>query len=271
MPRSLLELSFYKHFFFKRFGIINKYEGVYHDWDSALNNSKSYQSDETLNQIKNSALIGYQNDKFFRDGTVFEKYEFSSELNILLLNLSIQKNLDKKIVICDFGGGLGTLYFQFRKYCQLFNININYEWNILEQDDLAIYGNENIVSKNLNFFRSSKTDLEKIQADLVIFSSVLNFVQNPYIIINRLKKIKPKYIFIDRTAFWDGKYDVITILEANKKIKGSYPSHIFSLKEFKVQFSNLYYMKYYFNSKEGHFYFDRLKKGRYGGMIWEIK
>ena len=129
-----------------------------------------------MNQIKNSALIGYQNDKFFRDGTVFEKYEFSSELNILLLNLSIQKNLDKKIVICDFGGGLGTLYFQFRKYCQLFNININYEWNILEQDDLAIYGNENIVSKNLNFFRSSKTDLEKIQADLVIFSSVLNFL-----------------------------------------------------------------------------------------------
>lgn len=275
MLKSFLDLSFWKYSFLKIFRLTNVYNGVYKDWSSALSKSNSYQDHATLDQIKNASLIGLKDDKFFRDGIVFKQYEFCSHLNILLLNIFIQsyqkKNSNKPISVIDFGGGLGTLYFQFKKYCEIYDIKINFQWNIIEQDDLTKFGKKNIENNNLKFHNFSEIKLEDNKVDLVIFSAVLNYIQDPYFIINKFVKIKPKYILIDRTNFWDGDSDVITILKASKNIQGSYPCYIFSFEKFKIHFKSFYRLKENFFNKGSNFYFDKTKKGNYRGMIWQIK
>ena len=80
-------INFNKYFYYakKIFGLTNSYLGIYENWNKALLNSKTYQDKKTLNKIKNAAFFANKNSLYFRDGIVFDKYQYSSDVNFCLL------------------------------------------------------------------------------------------------------------------------------------------------------------------------------------------
>lgn len=275
--KNLLKTSFWIDKLKKKFNLINSHIGSYKSWSEAYTHSKTYQDYDTIQQIKKAALTAKKNNKYFRDGIVFEKYEYSSELNSLIfLTLMKKKNLGIQgpLKILDLGGGGGSQQMQFQHYCENFGIICDYNWNIVEQDELADFGKKELENRYLKFFRFKDYNFTRDSensTDIVVFGSVLHILENPYKIISKVIDNNSYYIYVDRTPFWKGKIDVLTILKANKLIPSSYPCWIFSFENFINNFNNNYIVKNVFNSLEGHFFFSKMRNGTHLGLILEKK
>ena len=81
--------------------------------------------------------------KFERDSILF--YENCPDKELISIIKKIYKK--KKIIICDFGGSLASLYFQNKDYLD----PNKYQWHVLEQKKYVEYANKNININNLKF------------------------------------------------------------------------------------------------------------------------
>ena len=75
---------------------------------------------------------------------------------------------------------------------------------------------------------------------MVFFSSVLQYIEKPYELLEQIKLKGIKYILIDRTPFIKGK-DRITIQKVHPKIyKARYPCWFFNKSKFLKSFIDKY-------------------------------
>ena len=147
----------------------------YSSWNSALKNSNGYNYYLIFQETKKSfEKVISQKAKFERDSVLF--YESDPDKKLI----SIIKRLYKKntINICDIGGSLGSLYFQNIDFLDKKKII----WKIVEQKHYVKYANKNINIKNLKFYCSVNSVL-KNKVDLVIFSSVLQYLEFPSLFV----------------------------------------------------------------------------------------
>lgn len=198
--------------------------GKFKNWKVALQNSSGYNNKlifkKTINSFKK---VITKKAKYERDSILF--YENSPDKEIISIIKKIYKN--KKIIICDFGGSLASLYFQNKDYLD----QNKYQWNVLEQKKYVEFAKRNINIKNLKFHTKFDYLLKK-KVDLLIFSSVLQYIEFPDLILKKVFKKKTKNIIITRTPFHD-KQDEIKIQIVPKHIyTASYPIRIFNKKNF---------------------------------------
>ena len=103
----------------------------------------------------------------------------------------------------------------------------------------------------IQFYTSINNALEKNNYHVCLCSSVLQYVPNPYEILDQIIKSKIKYLIIDRTPFIKSAEDRLCIQEvAIPKIKSIYPAWFFSWDKFSTYISKYYQIKYCFQSWE---------------------
>ena len=218
LPEFLINLI---NIFFRRKIIIRN---DYNSWKKALKNSTGYNSNLIFYKTKKSfEKVLAKKAKFERDSVLFYKNEPNNQL------IRIIKTLykDNKINICDFGGSLGSLYFQNIDYLDQNKIT----WNIVEQKKYVKYASSKLSIKNLNFFLTIDEVFKK-KIDLVILSSVLHYLEFPDYLLDKISKKKIENLIISRTPFHDNQ-DTIKIQEVPKNIyKASYPVRIFNKRKF---------------------------------------
>ena len=126
-------LKFIKKYFFKNNHL--QFAGPYENWEEAVKNSTGYSSTVVLSKVE-KAVINVLNDfsAYERDGTNFETLPGKNTL------LQILKNIEstKQNTILDVGGGLGSLFINYREF---FNKN-NFDYIVLEQDNFIFKGTE---------------------------------------------------------------------------------------------------------------------------------
>src|ERR1700710_2101728 len=91
------------------------WKGGYKNWQDAGNSSYHYDDAEILEKVK-QALIKVRNGEavFERDSVLFSEIQYSWPLlSALLWIITINKG---KLKVADFGGSLGSTYFQNRKF-----------------------------------------------------------------------------------------------------------------------------------------------------------
>ena len=72
-----------------------------------------------------------------------------------------------------------------------------------------------------------------IKPNVILLSSVLQYLEKPYEILKELKKINSNFMIIDRTPFTNRQDDIICIQHVPKSIyKASYPLWLFSKMKF---------------------------------------
>jgi putative methyltransferase (TIGR04325 family) len=202
-------------------------KGAYYSWEEALKNCTSYKADEILEKTLKATLAVKNGEATYeRDSVLFDKIEYSWPLTAGIL-LAASKSSGKFNVL-DFGGSLGTTYFQNRKIiCELSDIS----WHIIEQPHYVEVAKKYIETSELRFYKNITELDEQIKINLVVLSSVLSYLERPYEVLDSLLKLNPPVIIIDRTSFNtnpDDK-DVIRIQTVSPQIyTASYPCRFFN-------------------------------------------
>jgi putative methyltransferase (TIGR04325 family) len=205
------------------------WSGNFGSWEDAKKQCSGYDSDIIIEKVKNSLLKVKNGEAVHeRDSVLFNEITYSFPLLAALMWVAARK--DGKLNVLDFGGSLGSTYFQNRLFLKdLSEVN----WNIVEQEKFIIEGKKNFESSKLRFYRSVEDCLEENKPDVVLLSGVLQYLEKPYEFLRNLEQFDFEYIFIARTAFFDEFDDILTIQKVPPAIyDASYPAWFFSEEKF---------------------------------------
>jgi putative methyltransferase (TIGR04325 family) len=205
-----------------------KFIGHYQSWNVAKNQCRGYDDPRLVQKILDSCLkVKNGEAKWERDSVLFNEIEFNWPLStVLMWCASLNSN---KINIVDFGGSLGTAYFQNL----IFLNHLGYlEWNIIEQNIFVKAGNEHFKTDKLRFIKDFN-EIKSEKIDFILFGSSLQYLEDPYKHFLYSMSLKPDFIMIDKTPFSELDLDVISKQVVSKNIiESSYPIHIFSFAKF---------------------------------------
>lgn len=243
--------------------------GEYKSWQDAQNKSSGYASEHILEKTKN-ALLKVKNGEavYERDSYIFNKIQYSWPLLSTLLYVSLIKNSELNIL--DFGGSLGSSYFQNKLFLQSIK---KIKWNIVEQELFVICGNKYFKDASLSFYKNTNECLLENSPALTIFSNSLQYLPKPYEALSEIFKNKMEYILIDKLPL-NHKKDLITVQNVNPEIyDASYPLWIFKEESILNYFSNNgYELLYDFNVPGLDFIIRKTKfSGEYKGYLFRIK
>lgn len=209
-------------------GIFYGWHGNYPDWASASASCSGYDAESILKRVEKSALLVKSGEAVYeRDSFVFDKVQYSYPLLAALMWVAARNN--GKINILDFGGSLGSTYYQNRIFLDsLPEVN----WSVVEQPRFVKSGKEHFEDERLHFFESAEECCNSYNINVALFSSVLQYLEDPFFILKKIKSYGIGYIIIDRTPFVSGK-DRITVQKVNPRIyTGSYPCRFFNKDSF---------------------------------------
>jgi putative methyltransferase (TIGR04325 family) len=129
--------------------------------------------------------------------------------------------------VLDFGGALGSSYFQNRKF--LLSLQ-DIRWNLVEQPHYVDAGRKHIQDEQLRFYKSVEECLMENQPNVILLSSVLQYLPDPFVMLNKLGSAKADVLILDRTSFSTyGDNDMIRLQHVPESIyKATYPCHIFN-------------------------------------------
>ncbi len=222
------------------------WQGRYPTWESATEVTGGYNASNIL-EITRKATLKVKNGEAAgeRDSVLFEDIPYVWPVTAHLLKIIIENN--GKLNIIDFGGSLGSSYFQNKN---MIPPNTKLSWNIVEQENYVRIGNEEISDEKLHFFYTIDEAYTQTNADTLLLSSVLQYLENPYDFFDKIISYGFENIIIDRTAFINGSEDMITVQTVPDSIyKASYPAWFFGNDRFKNYIKASYKILYEFDSE----------------------
>lgn len=243
-----------------------KWIGDYSSWEEAKKMSVGYDSEIILHKAKKAALkVKTGQAVFERDSVIFDEIQYSWPLLAALMWISAQSKGGLNVI--DFGGALGSTYFQNRKFLQSLS---RVRWNIVEQKHFVDTGKKYFEDNELKFYYDIESCLHKHSPNTIIFSSVIQYLKNPYALLKTIKSIGFEFIIFDRTSFVFDGTDILTIQEISPEIyKGSYPCWFFNKEKFYSFFQDAYEMIADFNALAGKIKIDNKQSGFDKGIIFK--
>jgi putative methyltransferase (TIGR04325 family) len=213
------------------------YFGNYTSWEEAKNDSAGYDSDIILNKVKESLLQVKEGKAVYeRDSVLFDHIEYSFPVLAALLRVAVKKQ--GTLNVLDFGGALGTSYFQSKYFLSVVD---NLRWNIVEQKKFVDCGRAYFTDSSLQFFDSIDHCLENTRPNVIFISGSVQYLENPYVFLENLLNYKFSYIIIDRIAFTLNNRDLLTVQKVQPDIySASYPAWFFAEDKFRRIFSSHY-------------------------------
>lgn len=242
------------------------FSGEYSSWESARKHSSGYDDDRILEKVKYAAReVKEGRASYERDSVLFKEPAYSWQLLAFLLWVASKNG--NKLHVLDFGGSLGSLYFQHKNFFEHLD---EFSWSIVEQDNFVQCGKTHFEDAILKFYSSVHECIKERNLSVVIFSSVLQYLENPYLVLRESFEQKIPYIFIDRTPFQEKrKKDILTTQRVPRKIyNASYPCWIFNTHTF-LSFFEEYTQVAHFEDEDRMVFKDT--KMWLGGYIFEKK
>lgn len=206
-----------------------RFEGEYASWEEASSHCTGYDSTEILAKVLAATLKVKRGDAAFeRDSVLFDEVEYVWPVLAGLLWVAARNG--GVLNVLDFGGALGSSYFQNRKILQ----TLPYvRWNVVEQAHYVDAGRMHIQDEVLRFYKTIEESLAENKPNVILLSSVLQYLELPCAIIEQLSSIGALTLIVDRTPFSKCDQDRLMIQRVPKSIyKASYPMWVFSETKF---------------------------------------
>lgn len=217
--------------------------GNYNSWQEAQAKCSGYDSDVIFKKVRES-LLKVKNEQavYERDSVLFNQIQYSVPLLEALKTVSVNNDL----ALIDFGGSLGSTYFQNRDL--LYSIK-KIKWAIVEQKHFVDGGKKDFESESLKFFYDIPAAINFTGKRAILLSSVIQYFEKPYDLINEVINHGFEYIIIDRTAFIEGEERITIQIVPEFIYKASYPAWFLNETKFKSAFNEKYRLINEFNSK----------------------
>jgi putative methyltransferase (TIGR04325 family) len=228
MKQRLIQLLPDKLFLFlKGYG----WYGNFKSWEEARAHSVGYEAGNIIDKVKTS-LLKVKNSKaiYEKDSVIFDKIEYSWELLSALMWIAAQNKGDLHLI--DFGGSLGSSYYQNKLFLDKLK---SVSWNIVEQPSYVKVGIELFQNNRLQFYSSMMDCYQKSEEKIntLLFSSVLQYLENPYEILQSGLSSNIEFIIVDRTGFTLNGKERITVQKVPSKIyRATIPCRFFNEQKF---------------------------------------
>ena len=171
-----------------------------------------------------------------RDSVLFDEIQYSWPILAGLMWIAAQSKGELNVL--DYGGSLGSTYFQNKKFLQALP---KVRWNIVEQNHFIDAGKKYFEDDAIKFFYDIESCVKQSSPNTILFSSVIQYLEKPYSLLERVKAMNFEFILFDRTSFvLDGK-DRLTVQTVPLEIySASYPCWFFNKKKFHAFFEEDY-------------------------------
>lgn len=228
----------------------NKYGwfGDYKTWEEAKNASTGYDSDEILKKVRNSLLKVKNGEAAYeRDSVIFDEIEYSWPLLAGLMYATAKT--EGVLNVLDFGGSLGSTYFQNKKFLDRLE---SFSWSIVEQKRFVEIGQVDFEDERLKFYYDVNSCVKKEKPNVLLLSSVLQYIEKPYELIDELLKNDFEFVIFDRTPFATDNKEKIKLQIVSPYIyKASYPCWFFDLYKLINYFGSRYESVEIFDALDG--------------------
>jgi len=198
---------------------------TYPSWADALAAAgTNYASPEILAYVRRAALrVKAGKAAYERDGIAYATAEYRWPLLALISTLAAERR--GCLHLADFGGSLGSVYFQHRTF--LAEIP-QLHWSVIEQSHFVSCGNAEFADDRLHFF-TAWPDLIAARGtpDAVIFSGVLNCIPDPIEELTAASALGIERLFIDRIGIDADREQVVVVDFRSDLWNGRLPMRIF--------------------------------------------
>lgn len=205
-----------------------RFEGDFSTWEDATKLSSGYDAESILHNVLKAALKVKNGEAAFeRDSVIFDSIQYSWPLTAALMWAAARNG--GVLNVLDFGGSLGSSYFQNRLFLASLN---SLSWSIVEQPHFVRAGNLYISDGILCFYRSIEEALEINQPNIILLSSSIQYIPNPDNLLFLLNSIDSSVLVFDRTPFHSGVEHKLCLQNTPSTIyESSYPMWILSRKK----------------------------------------
>lgn len=218
-------------------------EGNFSSYDEALRAANKflpdgYASNAILERVADSIQKVRRGEAAFeRDGIAFQNEEYRFPLLAALLYVATQ---ERRLTVLDFGGSLGSTYFQNRKLLTNFPI----DWNVVEQENFVDYGKTYVPE--VNFYRSIAECSQRKNINCLLISCSINYVDDPQKYFRDALNVDAKYLIVERTYFNFEPVNRIAIEHVPELIyKAVYPITLLNIREFESLVTQKYQPVFY--------------------------
>jgi len=218
----------------------------YKSWQEAKDASMGYDADAiarkvntSLQKVKNGTAV------YERDSVLFDEIQYSWPLLAGLMYAAAKSQ--GALHVIDFGGSLGSTYFQNKKFLDGLK---EVSWSILEQKHFVKIGKKEFEDERLKFFDDIKSCFIMDRPTILVLSSVLQYIEKPYVLLEELLQFDFEFIVIDRTPF--ACQERLTVQKVPPSIyEASYPCWFFEEKQFLSAFLHRYHVVESFDGLDG--------------------
>lgn len=224
------------------------HRGDYPDWPSAIAAAKGYDAANIL-EIQRAAMRKVRDGKavYERDSVIFDEIEyFFPTLAALLLIASRKGN---RLSVLDFGGALGSSYYQNR---DMLSHLADLSWHVVEQGHFVSAGQAEFQNDQLRFFPTIEASAAVRLPDVVLLSSVLQYLEKPMALLAEIAALSPDYILVDRTPVMDEGRERIVVQTVPPSIyPASYACRLFAPGAIETALAPAYQLLYHFDAHVG--------------------
>ena len=173
------------------------FTGDYASWADAEAQCTGYSAPVILERTRASLLKVKRGEAVFeRDSVIFDKPQYSFPVLTGLLRAALIDG--GRLSVADFGGSLGSSYFQFRKFLRGAT---SLEWCVIEQAAHVRCGREHFEDEELRFFETMEDCVARHRSNVLLLSGVLQCLPDPYAALAGLLAHRVPHVIIDRQAF----------------------------------------------------------------------
>ncbi|MGJ4950100.1 methyltransferase, TIGR04325 family [Bradyrhizobium sp. HKCCYLS20291] len=177
-------------------------------WEAARDHATGYDQQSIRERLvaATERVVESNGQLFERDGVILAQPTPPFALLTFLLRAAARN--DGALNVLDFGGSLGSTFRQ----CSPFLEHVpRLCWNVVEQAALSEVGRTRFSTSRLKFHDSVKDAAREGPPDVVIFSGVLQYLDDPYEVIAEVSASGASTVIIDRNPFSDSVNDVYAV------------------------------------------------------------
>lgn len=204
------------------------FSGPYSSWSHASEQADGYSSPAILERVTAATReVVAGRAAFERDSIVFRN---PAPDPVIMSNLTRIASTTQTLRVLDFGGSLGSSYYQHRRFI---TYAAKVEWHIVEQMQYVACARAEFQTDELRFYHTPDEACLGWTPHVVLLSSVLQYLEAPWPVLTLLTQIPATRWIVSRTPFHESSDDLLVVQHVPASIyRASYPAWIFSKERF---------------------------------------
>ncbi len=242
------------------------YTGNFKTWQDAADKSTGWDQAAIFEKVSASAKqVKEGKVAYERDSVIFDNIQYAWPLLACLEHIALA---DNHLSLIDFGGSLGTTYFQNRHFLQPIT---SLKWYVVEQPHYVECGKREFEDQHLKFEHSIEDVIKNKSINCLLVSGTIQCLEHPAEWLQKFQTHHFEYILFDRTSFIDDDERISIITVPEHIYPASLPCWFFNEKQFINHFKSKYELIANFDSADVSIVSSDNKKLYWKGFFFKLR